>query len=141
MEMGPVELIVIDFPGNKFSGEIIPALLELVDSGTIRIIDLVFVIKDAAGDITVYEAGGLVELAEMFADVDYEALGLLNDEDITLLAERIPDNSSAALMVWENLWSKRFATAVRKADGIVVENARIPYDVVQAALDFVNEQD
>jgi uncharacterized membrane protein len=140
MEMGPVELMVVDFPGNEFSGEIIPALVELVQSDTIHIIDLVFVIKDADGNVDVFEAGAVVELAEMFADVDYEVLRLLNDEDIELVSERLPDNSSAALIVWENLWSARFATAVRNANGIVVENMRIPREVVQAALDFVDEQ-
>lgn len=140
MEIGPVELIVVDFPGNQFNGDIIPSLLELVDTSTIHIIDLVFVRKDADGNVEVYEAGELAELSTLFADVEYDVLRLLNDEDIALIAEELPDNSSAALLVWENLWAARFATAVRESGGIIAENLRIPHDVVQAALDFVDEQ-
>lgn len=139
MEMGPVEYIVIDFPGNQFNGDIVPALVELVDSGTVRIMDLLFVYKDAEGNVAAYEAGEAAKMQEMFADVEYEVLSLFSDEDIAILAESLPDNSSAALMVWENLWSARFAQAVRGSGGLVIENGRIPYDVIEAALAYDDE--
>lgn len=138
MEIGPVEYIVIDFPGNQFSGEILPALQELVSTGTIRIIDLVVVSKDAAGNLTIAEMSEASALADLFGGVEYEVQGLFNEEDIALLGATVPDNSTAALMVWENVWAARFAQAVRNANGMVLDNARIPHEVVQAAYDYLS---
>jgi len=135
-EIGPVECIVLAFPGNRFKGEIVPALAELVENETIRVIDLAFVKKDADGAITTLElddmdeneAGGL----GAYGDVG----DLLNEDDLVRAAEALEPNNSAALLVWENTWAARFAQAVRNADGIVLENERIPHDVVQAAIEF-----
>jgi len=135
-EIGPVECIVLAFPGNRFKGEIVPALAELVENETIRVIDLAFVKKDADGAITTLElddmdeneAGGL----GAYGDVG----DLLNEDDLVRAAEALEPNNSAALLVWENIWAARFAQAVRNADGIVLENERIPHDVVQAAIEF-----
>ena len=136
MSVGPIEYLVVAFPGNKFKGEIIPALAELVENETIRILDLVFIIKDEEGNVAA------VELAEVdpedeaagmsdIADIDS---GLLNEDDIALAAEALDPNSSAGLLVFENVWATRFAEAVLNADGQLVANERIPYDIVQAAL-------
>ena len=135
-EIGPVECIVLAFPGNRFKGEIVPALAELVENETIRVIDLAFVKKDADGAITTLElddmdeneAGGL----GAYGDVG----DLLNEDDLVRAAEALEPNNSAALLVWENTWAARFAQAVRNAVGIVLENERIPHDVVQAAIEF-----
>ena len=135
-DIGPVEYIVLAFPGNRFKGEIVPALAELVENETIRVIDLAFVKKDADGAITTLElddmdeneAGGL----GAYGDVG----DLLNEDDLVHAAEALEPNNSAALLVWENTWAARFAQAVRNADGIVLENERIPHDVVQAAIEF-----
>ena len=135
-EIGPVEYIVLAFPGNRFKGEIVPALAELVENETIRVIDLAFVKMDADGAITTLElddmdeneAGGL----GAYGDVG----DLLNEDDLVRAAEALEPNNSAALLVWENTWAARFAQAVRNADGIVLENERIPHDVVQAAIEF-----
>jgi hypothetical protein len=138
MSVGPIEYLVVSFPGNKFKGEIIPALAELVENETIRILDLVFIIKDEEGNIGALELADLGpedEAAAMndIADVDS---GLLNEDDIALAAEALDNNSSAGLLVFENVWATRFAEAVRNADGQLVANERIPYDVVQAALAY-----
>jgi hypothetical protein len=126
----PVEYLIIGFPGNRFSGEIMPALTELVENGVIRIIDLVFVKKDADGEVTTFEFEDLQEAAELgFADLDGEAGGLLSDEDLDLA----PD-SSAALIVWEQRWAERIADAIRNAGGEIVAGERIPATVVDAAL-------
>ena len=86
--MGPVESVVIGFPGNRFKGEIVPALAELVDNDVIRIIDVAFIKKDADGNATMFEYDKLDDVLEFgFADVDGEAGGLLNDEDLALAAE------------------------------------------------------
>lgn len=138
MSIGPIEYLVVAFPGNKFKGEIVPALAELVENGTIRILDLVFIIKDEDGNV------GAIELAELDPEDEAAAMsdiadvnaGLLNEDDIQLAADALEPNSSAGLLVFENVWATRFAEAVRNADGQLVANERIPYDVVQAALAY-----
>jgi Family of unknown function (DUF6325) len=136
MPIGPVEYMLIAFPGNKFSGRIVPALHELEASGTIHIIDLLFIKKDAAGNVLVVELEALEEdEAAPFETIDGEVGGLLSVEDIELAAADLPPNSSAGLLVWENAWATRFAEAVRAADGQVLANERIPHDIVMAALE------
>lgn len=139
MEIGPVEYIVVGFPGNQFKGELIPALQELVDSGTIRIIDLTVIKKDNDGNVTTLEVGEMGENAAAFLGLDYEVQGLLSEEDLLLIADHLPNNMTAASLVWENVWATRFARAVRNANGIVVENARIPHEIVMAAVNYTGE--
>lgn len=135
MPLGPVEYILIAFPGNKFSGRIVPALKELVDNGTIHIIDLLFVKKDADGNVLVVELDNAdADEAGPFADVDGDYGDLLTAEDIAAAAAELPANSSAALLIWENSWAARFADAVRAADGMVLANERIPHALVEAAV-------
>ncbi len=133
MEIGPVEYIVISFPGNQFNGDVAPALAELVREGTVRVIDLVFIHKDEDGNVTSFEYDERPETAQ-FADVDGEADGLISDEDIEFAAAQLPLNSSAALLIWEDVWATRFAKAVRDSGGEVITGARVPRDVVEAAL-------
>jgi uncharacterized membrane protein len=132
--------MIVAFPGNRFNGEIVPALQDLVAQGTIRIMDLVFVTKDGEGNVTVAELEDVdYDLVAAFAGLDGEIGNLLNEEDLELLAESIPNNNSAALLVWENAWAARFADAVRGARGEVLADGRIPHAVVQAAIDAVSE--
>ena len=134
--MGPVEYLIVEFPGNRFKGELVPALEELTDSGTIRIIDLLFVKKDADGQVTAFELSELDdEEGAAFDDLDGEINDLLNEEDIMIAAEMLEPNSSAAMMVFENVWATRLRDAIVNANGRLVDNARIPAAVVQAALD------
>jgi translation initiation factor IF-2 len=138
MSVGPIEYLVVAFPGNKFKGEIVPALAELVENETIRILDLVFILKDEEGNVAAAELSELDaddEAAAMSDVADIDA-ALLNEEDIALAAEALEPNSSAGLLVFENVWATKFAEAVRNADGILVANERIPYDVVQAAMAY-----
>jgi hypothetical protein len=135
MSLGPVEYIVIGFPGNKFKGDILPALGDLVDNGTIRVMDLAFVSKDADGSVLAFEFEDLAtEQAEAFA-FEKEVGDLLGEEDLEFFAEELEPNTSAAVLVWENLWARRFAETVREADGILVGYDRIPHEAVQAAID------
>lgn len=135
MSLGPVEYIIIAFPGNKFNGDIVPALQELVQQGTVNILDLVFVHKDSDGFVSVVELEDEdYDTVAAFNGLDGEIGNLLNEEDLMMLAEDIPNNNSAALLVWENVWAARFAEAVREANGVVLANARIPHTVVQAAI-------
>jgi uncharacterized membrane protein len=134
--MGPVEYVVIGFPGNRFKGEIVPAVAELVDNDVVRIIDVVFIKKDADGNVTMFEYDTLDDvLAFGFADVDGEAGGVLNDEDLELAAEALEPDSSAALIVWEHRWAARVAQAIRDAGGRIITGERVPDEVVERALD------
>jgi uncharacterized membrane protein len=136
-EIGPVEYMIVAFPGNKFRGEIAPALADLVEANTIRIIDLAFVGKDADGNVVAFELSDLDDdVQEKINSLDPERGGLLNDDDLMAAAEELEPNSSAALLVWEDLWAARVAQAIRDADGIVLDIERIPHEIVQAARDW-----
>ncbi|GAB4442541.1 MAG: hypothetical protein OHK0015_41300 [Chloroflexi bacterium OHK40] len=134
MTTGPVEYILIAFPGNRFNGQIVPALQELVDKELIHIIDLLFVKKDAEGNLLVAELSTIdAEESAPFDALDGDIDGLLSMADIELAAAELPNNCSAGLLVWENLWAARFAEAVRAANGQVIANERIPHAIVEAA--------
>jgi hypothetical protein len=136
-EIGPVEYMIVAFPGNKFRGEIAPALADLVESNTIRIIDLAFVGKDADGNVVAFELNDLDEdVQEKINTLDPEAGGLLNEDDLMAAAEELDPNSSAALLVWEDIWAAKVAQAIRDADGVVLDIERIPHEVVQAAREW-----
>lgn len=137
MALGPVEYAVIAFPGNRFNGDVVPALIELVESETVHIIDLVFVHKSADGVLTVGEIEELdADLGAVFAKLEGEVDDLLNEDDLNEIATLLSSNSSAAVIVWENLWAERFANAVRASGGQLVDSGRIPHDVVVAALEY-----
>jgi Family of unknown function (DUF6325) len=133
--MGPVEYVVIAFPGNRFKGEIVPALAELVDHDVIRIIDVAFIEKDAEGNTTMFEYDSLDDVLEFgFAEVDGEAGGVLNDEDLELAAEALAPDTSAALIVWEHRWAAGVAQAIRDAGGRIIAGERVPDEIVEQAL-------
>jgi hypothetical protein len=132
---GPVEYVVIAFPGNRFKGEIVPAIAELVDNDIVRIIDVAFIKKDADGTVTMFEYDSLDDvLAFGFADIDGEAAGVLNDEDLELAAEALAPDSSAALVVWEHRWAARVSQAIRDAGGRIIAGERVPDEIVEQAL-------
>jgi hypothetical protein len=136
--MGPVEYLLVEFPGNKFNGEIVPALKELTDNGTIRIIDLLFIRKDADGSVTSIELSNLPrEEAASFDDLDGEIDDLLNEEDIMQAADLLQPDSSAGVLVFENVWATRLRDAIVNSNGRLVGNARIPAAVVDAAFEAV----
>jgi hypothetical protein len=138
MTIGPVEYAVFAFPGNRFTGEIAPAIADLVEAGTIRIIDLAFVIKDADGSIAAMEISELGEAAAAFEAAGAAPGGLLNEEDLVAAGEELGPNSSAALFVWEDVWATRLAEAIRDSGGEVLDHDRLPHEVVQAALDYAS---
>jgi hypothetical protein len=135
MALGPVEMLVVKFPGNQFSGEITPALTELVDTGLIRIIDFLFVLKDSDGALFVYELNGLGdEVAAVLEPVVQSDEELLSQADAESVGVLLEPNSSAALLLFENSWAARFAEAVRNANGELIINARIPYAVIEEVM-------
>jgi Family of unknown function (DUF6325) len=133
-EIGPVDYLIVAFPGNRFSGEIAPALADLVESGTIRIIDIAFVTKDEDGSTAAFELSELdAEVRAGLENLGVEVNGLFNEDDLNAAAEELEPNSSAALLVWENVWAKGVAQAMRDAGGVVYDFGRLPHDVVEAA--------
>lgn len=132
--MGPVEIAVYSFPGSQFTGEIAPALRQLIEDGTVRVLDLAFVIKDDAGDIAWFEVEEAAQRAPAFAGFHDDPIDLLNEEDIMLLAEQVEPGSAAAIVVWEHTWATRLAEAVEHSGGFVVAREYIPEPVVEAAI-------
>ncbi len=133
MAIGPIQYIVVGFPGNKFNGQIVPELAKLIESGTVRVLDLIFVGKDDDGDVVAFEFDQLDEL-EAFASLDGEIGGLLSDEDVAYVGSILEPGNSAALLVWEDLWAAPFAAAVLDSGGVLLESARIPHELAQEAL-------
>jgi Family of unknown function (DUF6325) len=141
MEIGPVDYMIVAFPGNDFKGEIVPALADLVESGTIRIIDLAFIGKSADGDVAAFELTELAaDVQQAFDKLGIEVGGLLNEEDLIGAADALEPDSSAALLVWENVWAQTTAQAIRDAGGQLLAFERIPHDIVQAAREWALEE-
>jgi hypothetical protein len=137
-EIGPVDYMIVAFPGNEFQGEIAPALGDLVEAGTIRIIDLAFVGKNAEGEIVAFELTDLdPEIREGFEKAGVEVNGLFNETDLMAAGAELEPNSSAALLVWENVWARDVAQKIREAGGILLDFERLPHDVVEAAREAV----
>ena len=134
MPLGPVSYTVIAFPGNKFNGNIIPEIEKLVANDVVRILDLVFVMKDEKGDTISLEFDQLDELAA-FGDIEGEVGGLVNTEDLDHVAANLPEGNSALVLVWEDLWARPLAEALRESGGVLVDSARIPADLVEAAFE------
>jgi hypothetical protein len=138
MSIGPVEYIAIAFPGNKFSGEIVPAIKELQDSGTIQVLDLVIISKDRDGNVTAIELSeASPEEAATLAVLGVKGTRLLGQEDVEEIGAALDPNSTAALMIWENVWAAKFAESLRNADGILIANGRIPAQLVEEAMSTV----
>jgi uncharacterized membrane protein len=132
MAYGPIELLVVGFPGSEPTGRVAPALAELVDSGLIRIIDILFIQKDADGVVTETELSELSEdLYVVFDPLVSDLDGLLTDDDAVRIGAALPPNSSAGIMLFENVWAKSFADAVSAANGQVILNERIPRAVIE----------
>jgi hypothetical protein len=135
MSLGPIELLVVKFPGNKFSGEVAPALKDLVEGGLIRVIDILFVHKDEAGEVTVLEINDLDDDDfSRFDPVVADLTGMLTPDDARQLSAGLEDNSSGAIMLFENAWATRFRDALLSANAELVLNERIPKVVIDQLL-------
>ncbi|MGN6257438.1 MAG: DUF6325 family protein [Solirubrobacterales bacterium] len=134
-EMGPIDYLVVEWPGRQPTGEAMPHLVDLVDRGLIRILDLAFIAKDEDGSVTRMEIADLGEQAQEFAVFVGAESGLLSDEDADEAAAALEPGASAALLVYENRWAVPFATAVRRGGGQLVASGRIPIQAVISALD------
>ena len=131
-EMGPVDYIVIEWPDRQPNGEALPLLVDLVESGIVRLLDIAFFTKDADGSVAALEVD---ELGEHFAVFDGASSGLVGDEDLAEAANALEPGTSAALLVWENRWAAPLAVALRKSGAQLVANGRIPIQALVAALE------
>ena len=135
MPLAPVEFAMFAFDDTRITGDIVPALTALVENELVHIIDLVFVRKEADGQVTAFELDDLpADAAAAFADLDHDIEGLVSTEDLDHEADLLEPGTSAIIVVWENLWAQRFTDAVRAVGGVLVDNQRIPAEVVEAAL-------
>jgi len=140
-ELGPVDYLVVEFPGSKFNGEIAPELVDLVDRGIIRILDLIMIMKEADGsfdaiEINDFEDGALGELHRF----ETEIAELLSADDIENVAAALEPGSTAGVLVYENLWAAPFAAAVRHSGGQLVANGRIPIQALIASFEADEEE-
>jgi hypothetical protein len=135
-ELGPVDWIVVEFPGSRFNGQIAPALLDLVERDLVRVLDLLVLKKDDDGSLEAFELSDLDEgeIGEL-RTYESELAMLLSEEDVTSLAAAIEPGSSAAVLVWENTWAAPFASAVRRSGGQLVASGRIPIQAMLAAIE------
>ena len=134
MAAGPVDVYIIGFPGNKFTGRIAPAIIELVENGTIRVLDLLFVMKDADGVVTSLKAADIDEEGAAFLSINTAQPGALGPEDAEEVSDDLPANSSALLIAFENVWVAKVVDALLAADAVLIDSIRIPVEVVTAAL-------
>jgi Family of unknown function (DUF6325) len=134
-ELGPVDWIVVEFPGSRFKGEIAPALDDLAARGIIRVLDLLLIRKDEDGSLEFFELSDLDESEIGTLRLYESALAmLLSEEDVEAVAAAVEPGSTAALLVWENSWAAPFASAVRHAGGQLAASGRIPVQAILAAI-------
>ncbi|HEX5989407.1 MAG TPA: DUF6325 family protein [Solirubrobacterales bacterium] len=135
VEMGPIDYLLVEWPGRQPNGEVAPHLVDLVDRGLIRILDLAFVAKDEDGTVAGLELSDLGDGAAELEVFEGASSGLLSDDDLSEAAAALEPGTAAALLVFENTWAAPFAAAVRRSGGQLVASGRIPVDDVLAALD------
>lgn len=133
-EMGPIDYVLVEWPGRQPNGEAMPHLIDLVDRGLIRVIDLAFITKDEDGNVAGMNLADLGDVAEL-AVFEGASSGLLAEDDIATAADVLEPGTSAALLVYENAWAAPFAAAVRRSGGQLVASGRIPVEDLEAALD------
>jgi hypothetical protein len=134
-EMGPVDYLIVEWPGRQPNGEAAPYLIDLVDRGLIRILDLTFIAKAEDGSVVRLEIADLGDEVAAFAEFDGASSGLLSDGDASEAAGALEPGTSAALLVYENTWAAPFASAVRSSGGKLVASGRIPAQDLIDALD------
>jgi hypothetical protein len=135
-QLGPVDYIIVEFPAgaSNFTGEMAKELLALVDSGTIRVIDVLILTKDEDGSVDAMELSDIEELGELQA-VEAQLAELLAADDVENLAAAMEPGSTAGVLIWENLWAAPFASAVRHSGGQLIANGRIPIQAIIASIE------
>jgi len=137
MTYGPVDFLALEFTNDQLKGEIMPALMELVENKVVRVIDLVVIQKDQDGMHEALEVQQLKpEVIAIFDPLMVEISGIIQVEDIDAIAEQMENDTTAALLLFENLWAVKFKEAVLRANGRLIAQERIPYQVVDEAMEI-----
>ena len=134
-EMGPIDYIILEWPREPSGDEVVPLILDLVDRGIIRILDIAFVAKAEDGTLTAVEIGDLGPTAAAFGVFEGAASGIVGDDELRDAAAALEPGASAAILVWENRWAAPVAVALRRSGGQLVASGRIPVQALVAALD------
>ena len=138
-EIGPIDYILVEWPGRQPNGEAAPLLVDLVERGLIRILDLAFITKAEDGSVAGLDISALGEDVEQLRVFEGASSGLLSDDDTAEAAAALEPGTAAALLVYENRWAAPFAAAVRRSGGQLVASGRIPVQAILAALDAAEE--
>jgi hypothetical protein len=135
-ELGPVDYLIVEFPAGKsnFTGEMAEELVKLVDSGTIRVIDILILVKDADGKVEAMELSDVGELGPL-QKIEAQLAELLAEDDVVNLAAAMEPGSTAGVLIWENLWAAPFASAARRSGGQLIANGRIPIQAIIASIE------
>jgi hypothetical protein len=137
----PLEYALVIFEGNKFNGQIVPELMDLSQHGIVRYVDIVFIRKDADGSSSSIELNDLDrEAYEQFVPLGEYVDSFFSQEDLDMAASKLPNNSAAALFLWENLWTKNISNAIAASGGMLFERGQIPADVVEEVRQELNAQ-
>jgi hypothetical protein len=139
-EMGPIDYVVLEWPNEQPKGEVAPLILDLVDRGIIRILDVAFLAKDEDGTVGAIDLAQLAGEAAGFAEFEGASTGLMDQDDLEEAAAVLNPGTSAAVLVWENRWAAPVAVALRKSGGQLVASGRIPIQAILAALDAAEAQ-
>jgi len=135
-EMGPIDYVVLEWAGERpVADEVMPLLLDLVDRGVIRILDLAFLSKDRDGSVAAMDLGDLAQANPALADFEGASSGLLGQDDLDDAASALEPGTVAAVLVWENRWAAPVAVALRRSGGQLVASGRIPVQAILASLD------
>jgi hypothetical protein len=135
VEMGPIDYILVEWPGRQPNGEVAPHLVDLVERGLIRILDLALIVKDDDGTVAGIELEDLGDGGMELSVFEGASSGLISEEDLGEAGAALEPGTSAALLIFENTWAAPFATAVRRSGGQLVASGRIPVQAIEAALD------
>ena len=136
-EMGPIDYVVLEWPRQQPTGDVVPLILDVVDRGIIRILDIAVMAKDEDGSVATLDLGELNGDEAGFAEFDGASAGLLGHDDLEEAAAALEPGTSAAVLVWENRWAAPIAVALRRSGGQLVASGRIPVQAILASLEAV----
>jgi hypothetical protein len=135
-DMGPIDYVVLEWAGDQpVTGEVMPLLLDLVDRGIIRILDIAFVAKDLDGSVAGIDFGDLTQASPELVEFEGASSGLLGRDDLEEAAVALEPGTVAAVLVWENRWAAPVAVALRRSGGQLVASGRLPVQAILASLD------
>ena len=138
-ELGPIDYVVLEWPGRQPKGDAVPLIIDLVERGIIRLLDIALMVKGDDGSVAAVDLGDLDEDSG-FGVFDGATTGLISQADLEEAATALNPGTSAAVLVWENLWAAPVAVALRRSGGQLVASGRIEIQAVLAALELIEEQ-